>query len=130
MKIFTTVVRLLMGLAFVVFGLNGFFNFIPAPPPEGVAATFMQATAVQSHFIYVPFAVQLIAGALLLIGRYVPLGIALLAPIIVNILDFHVTIQMSTIAPGILVLVLWIILFIQYRSYFTPLFTANASPGA
>jgi putative oxidoreductase len=130
MKIFTTIVRLLMGLAFVVFGLNGFLNFIPSPPLEGVVATFMQATAVQSHFIYLPFAVQLIAGLLLLSGRYVPLAIALLAPIIANILDFHITIQMSTIAPGILVLVLWIILFVQYRSYFTSVFTANAKSGA
>src|SRR5258708_32253958 len=69
-------------------GLNGFLNFIPFPPPAGVAGQFMGALYV-SHYLWVIFAFQVIAGVLLLLNRYVPLAVAMLAPMIVNILSFH-----------------------------------------
>src|ERR1700760_742323 len=88
MKTASAVARYLAGVIFLVFGLNGFLNFIPLPPPEGIAAQFM-GTLYTSHYLWVIFAFQVISGVLLLANRYVPLALAILAPVIVNILTFH-----------------------------------------
>src|SRR3954447_14624903 len=95
MKVVTMIARILVGLMFVVFGLNGFFHFIPMKPgdmPTGVAGQYF-AALMQSHIIYVVAAIQVIGGALLLINRYVPLGLVLLGPVIFNILLFHIFMQ-------------------------------------
>ena len=126
MKIATLIVRILLGLAFVVFGANGFLHFIPAPMPTGVAGEFMQATIMHSNFLLLPFACQFIAGVLLLIGRYVPFALALLAPILANILDFHLTILSDGIINAIVAFVLWLFLLIQYRAHFASLCTSDA----
>ena len=90
MKIATIIARSLLGVIFVVFGSNMFLHFIPMPPPpEGPARDFMTALFV-SHHLYVIGALQLAGGLLLLAGRWAPLGLTLLGPIIVNILAFHV----------------------------------------
>ena len=84
MKIVTIVARSLLGLIFIVFGLNMFLHFIPMPPPpEGPARDFMMAVFV-SHYLYVIGALQVAGGVLLLIGRKAPLGLTLLGPVIVN----------------------------------------------
>ena len=88
MKTASTIARFLGGVIFLVFGLNGFLNFIPLPPPGGIAGQFMGALYA-SHYLWVIFAFQVIAGVLLLANRYVPLAVAVLAPVIVNILTFH-----------------------------------------
>ena len=88
MKTASTIARYLAGVIFLVFGLNGFLNFIPLPPPGGIAGQFMGALYA-SHYLWVIFAFQLLAGVLLLVNRYVPLALAVLAPVIVNILSFH-----------------------------------------
>src|SRR5829696_9107434 len=80
MKIAVIIVRTLLGLAFVVFGLNAFLQFMPAPPPEGLAGDFTKALFV-SHYFYVVAVLQIAGGALLLIGRFVPLGLTLLGPV-------------------------------------------------
>ena len=85
MKITSVIARFLLGLIFLVFGLNGFLNFIPMPPPTGVAGQFLGALFV-SHLLVPIFAIQLIGAGLLLVNRYVPLALTLLGPIIVNIL--------------------------------------------
>jgi putative oxidoreductase len=85
MKILTHISRFLLAVIFTVFGLNGFLHFIPMPPPSGVAGQFMGAMFVTKYLLFV-FAIQLIAGVLLFIKRYVPLALTLLAPVIVNIL--------------------------------------------
>src|SRR5947207_1419474 len=92
MKIATIIARSLLGLIFVVFGLNMFLHFVPTPPPpEGPARDFMTALFM-SHYLYVVGALQVVGGILLLTGRWVPLGLTLLGPVIVNILCFHVLI--------------------------------------
>jgi hypothetical protein len=78
----------LAGVIFLVFGLNGFLNFIPMPPPGGIAGQFMGALYA-SYYLWVIFAFQVVAAVLLLANRYVPLAVAVLAPVIVNILVFH-----------------------------------------
>ena len=88
MKTASVIARYLAGAIFLVMGLNGFLNFIPFPPPPGVAGQFMGALYV-SHYLWVIFAFQVIAGVLLLVNRYVPLAVAMLAPVIVNIITFH-----------------------------------------
>src|SRR5580692_1667310 len=88
MKTASTVARYLAGVIFLIFGLNGFLHFIPLPPPSGVAGQFMGALFV-SHYLTLVFAFQVISGVLLLANRYVPLALAILAPVIVNILSFH-----------------------------------------
>ena len=89
MKIATIIARVLLGLMFVVFGSNIFLHFVPMPPlPATLAGDFSKAL-MRSHYIYVVGLLQVIGGLLLLIGRYVPLGFALLGSVIVNILLFQ-----------------------------------------
>ena len=89
MKITIVIARLLLGLIFLVFGLNGFLHFIPASPPSGTAGQFVGALFV-SHYLVPIFLLQIISAVLLLVNRYVPLALTLLAPIIVNILLIHI----------------------------------------
>src|SRR2546427_8512481 len=89
MKILIIIARSLLGLIFVVFGLNAFLHFIPMPPPQGLAGDFMKALFV-SHYFYVVAVLQIAGGALCLLGRFCPLGLTLLGPVIVNILLFYI----------------------------------------
>jgi putative oxidoreductase len=121
MKISTVIARFLLGLIFLVFGLNGFFHFIPAPPPpSGTAGQFVGALFV-SNYLVVVFLLQIIPAVLLLINRYVPLALTLVAPIIVNILLFHILMAPSGLALAIIVTVLWIVVFLSVRSAFAGL---------
>jgi hypothetical protein len=124
MKIAFASARSLAGVIFLVFGLNGFLHFIPLPPPEGVAGQFMGALFV-SHYLTVIFAFQVIGGVLLLINRFVPLALAILAPVIVNILAFHALMAPSGLPLAIFVTVLWVFAFIGVRSAFAMLFQAR-----
>ena len=125
MKIAALIARILLGLIFLVFGLNGFFHFIPAQLPGGDAGTFL-GVFLKSGF-WVPTSVcQVVGGALLLAGRFVPLGLVLLGPILVNILTFHLTLLRQGIAVGIVATILWFIVFAAYRKYFISLFVARA----
>src|ERR1700680_5320518 len=84
MRIVSLIAQYLPGVIFLVMGLNGFLNFIPLPLPGGTAGQFMSALYV-SHYLWVIFAFQVLAGVLLLVNRYVPLAGAVLAPGIGNI---------------------------------------------
>lgn len=122
MKILTIIIRILLGLAFTVFGLNMFFGFIHAPPPPpGHAGEYMTALFA-SHYIYVIGAFQLVGGLLLLIGRWVPLGLALLWPVIVNILCFHIFLNREGLPLAIVVAVLGLFLVWRYRAAYAGLF--------
>ena len=81
----------------------------------------------QSHYIIFVGAFEVISGALLLVNRYVPLALTVLAPIIVNILMFHILLPPVGWQPGVLAAILWIILFIHYRKYFSCIFVQRAS---
>jgi putative oxidoreductase len=124
MKTASFIAQYLAGVIFLVFGLNGFLNFIPMPPPTGVAAQFMGALYV-SHYLVVIFAFQIIAAVLLLINRYVPLAVAILAPVIVNILSFHAFMVPSGLPLAFLVAALWAVIFVDVRAAFTGLFQAR-----
>src|SRR5215472_4062909 len=124
MKIASVIARYLAGVIFLVMGLNGFLNFIPFPPPAGIAAQFMGALYV-SHYLWVIFAFQLIAGVLLLINRYVPLAVAVLAPVIVNIVCFHAFMAPSGLPLALFVAVLWAVIFTDVRPAFSGLFQSR-----
>ena len=124
MKILTNVSRFLLGLIFLVFGLNGFLHFIPMPPPSGVAGQFLGAMFV-SKYLLVVSGLQVISGALLLINRYVPLALTIAGPIIVNILLFHALMSPVGIGLAVFVAILWGVVFVSVRSAFAGIFEAR-----
>jgi putative oxidoreductase len=124
MRTASVVARYLTGVIFLVMGLNGFLNFIPLPPPGGIAGQFMGALYV-SHYFWVIFAFQVIAGVLLLVNRYVPLAIAVLAPVIVNILSFHALMAPSGLPLALFVAGLWALIFVDVRPAFAGLFQSR-----
>ena len=120
MKITIVIARFLLGLIFLTFGLNGFLHFIPSPPPTGIAGQFVGALFV-SHYLVPIFLLQIISAVLLLFNRYVPLALTLLAPIIVNILLFHILMLPSGLALALVVAVLWVLVFLNVYPAFTGL---------
>jgi hypothetical protein len=121
MKIATIIARSLLGAIFVVFGANMFLHFIPMPPPpEGPARDFMTALFV-SHFLYVIGALQVAGGLLLLTRRWVPLGLTLLGPVIVNILSFRVLMAPAGLPMAIVVSALALFLVWRHRGNFAGL---------
>ena len=128
MKIATIIARVLLGLVFFVFGLNKFLNFIPMPPPSGQAGAFFDALYA-THYLYVIATCEVIGGLLLLLGRYVPLGLTLVGPVVVNILAFHIFMSHEGWPPGALVAVLSLFLLWRYRENFAGL-VRDAAPRA
>jgi len=122
MKIASLIARLLMGLIFFVFGLNGFFNFIPAPPPTGLAGQFA-GILFTSHLYVVIFAVQTIGGLLLLVNRFVPLALIILGPVIVNIFFFHLFMAPSGLPLAIVVVALWVIVAMRNKEHLAGILT-------
>jgi uncharacterized membrane protein YphA (DoxX/SURF4 family) len=128
-RIFTAIVRVLLGLMFLVFGLNGFLNFIPAPkdlPPDLVTVS---TGLMKGGYMTVVSATEILVALLLLTNLFVPLALALLAPIVVGIITFHVAVAPATIVPGIVVLVMELYLAWAYRGAFRPMLQAKVSPG-
>jgi putative oxidoreductase len=121
MRTASTIARYLAGAIFLVMGLNGFLNFIPMPPPGGIAGQFMGALYA-SHYLWVIFAFQLLAAVLLLVNRFVPFAVAILAPVIVNILSFHALMAPSGLPVALFVAVLWTLIFVEVRPAFAALF--------
>jgi putative oxidoreductase len=126
MKIAALIARILLGAVFVVFGLNGFLNFIPATLPSGLAGQFL-TVLLQSHYVLFVSAFQVAGGVLLLVNRYVPLGLALLAPVIVNILIYHLLLDRSGLPVAIVVAILWGLLFFRHRQHFSGMFVQQSS---
>ena len=124
MKTVSLLSRLLLGLIFLVFGLNGFLNFIPMPPPTGVAAQYMGALFV-SHYLVAIFLLQLIAGGLLLANRFVPIALVLLGPVVVNILLFHALMAPAGLPLAVIVTALWLTVFFGVRRAFSGIFSLH-----
>ena len=128
-RIVTAIVRVLLGVMFLVFGLNGFLNFIPAPkdlPPDLVTVS---TGLMKGGYMTVVSATEILVALLLLTNLFVPLALALLAPIVVGIITFHIAIAPATIVPGIVVLVMELYLAWAYRGAFRPMLQAKVSPG-
>lgn len=118
MKIATVIARVLLGLVFVFFGSNVFLHFLGnPPPPQGLAGEYFHALSA-SGYIYVIGAFQVVGGLLVLIGRFVPLGLTILGAMIVNIWCFHILIAPAGFGPAIVVTVLELFLVWRYRDAF------------
>jgi len=119
MKILTIIARLILGLTFTFFGANLVFHFLPMPPPPpGLAGDYSKVFAA-SGLMGAVGAMQLLGGVLLLIGRFVPLALTILAAILFNILAFHLLMDLSGIGPGVVATVLELFLIWSYRERFS-----------
>src|SRR6266571_3727950 len=117
MKILALIARLLLGLIFVVLGLNGFLNFLSmGPMPTGLDGQFIGALFM-SHYYWIVAGLQVIGGLLLLVNRFVPLALVFLGPVIVNIICYHVFLNHSGAGFAAVVTVLWFIVFFGRRQY-------------
>jgi uncharacterized membrane protein YphA (DoxX/SURF4 family) len=128
-RFFPPIARILLGLLFLTFGLNGFLNFIPTPPNMPQDVITVSGGLMKGGFFSVVSAFEVLAGVMLLINRFVPLALAFLAPIIVAILTFHIAVQPATIGPGIFVTLLELSLAWSYRHAFCPMLRAKVKPG-
>ncbi len=118
MKIATVIARILLGLIFIFFGSNAFLHFLPMPPlPQGVAGLYLKAF-FESGYVYVIGGMQLLSGLLLLIGKFVPLGLTILAAMIFNIWAFHILMAPEGFPPALVVTVLELFLVWSYRERF------------
>ena len=123
-----TAARIVLGLVFFVFGLNGFLHFLPMPPMSGPPAEFMGALGATGYMFPLIKGVEVIGGLLLLLGRYVPLALTLLAPIIVNIVAFHVFLAPGSVGMMVLLVSAELYLAWAYRDAFLPLLRSGAKP--
>ncbi len=122
MRIVAIVARILLGLVFFVFGLNGLHPFMPNPPATPPAAAFFGALAATPYMFVLIFGAQVIGGALLLLGLAVPFALVILAPVIVNILCFHIFLAPDLLPLALVVAALEVFLAWHYRAAFAPLF--------
>ena len=120
MKIATIITRILLGLLFAVMGSNEFLHFFPLPLMSGEAGAFLDAMFV-THYLYVMAAFEVLGGFLLLTGRYGPLGLTLVGPVIVNILAFHTFMNPSGLLIALVVSALALFLLWSYREHFAGL---------
>jgi hypothetical protein len=124
MKVAMLIARVLLGLIFVVFGLNGFLHFLPQPPMPQAALAFFGALAATGYMLPQLFLSQLLGGGLLLLGM-IPLGLLILAPVIVNIVAFHVFLAPDGLPLAVVVAALELFLAWTHREAFRPLFTST-----
>ena len=117
--------RLLLGLIFFVFGLNGFLHFLPQPPSTPEAMAFGGALAATGYMFPLIKGTEVLAGALLLSGRFVPLALTLLAPVVVNILGFHLFLAPKGLAVPLVALALGLYLAWTEREAYRALFVAR-----
>ena len=127
-----TVARVLLGLVFFVFGLNGFLNFIPPPPKEDLPvnlAAFSEAMMQTGYLFQLVKGTEVLVGALLLLNRFVPLALVLLAPVVVNIVAIHAFLAPSGLGMAIVILALELYLAWAYRRAYRGMLGSRVSPG-
>jgi putative oxidoreductase len=125
-KIAVHIARTILALVFAVFGLNSFFGFLPAVLPGGLAGQFLDALLRSRFMLYVGI-VMLGGAVLLLVNRFVALGLCLLAPILANILIFHLTMAPKQIGMGVLLTIIWLFLFWWHHPAFAGMFEARTA---
>jgi putative oxidoreductase len=123
------VARYLLGFLFTVIGLNGFFHFLPMPPPTNPLALQYLTVITASHYMVLIFLLQLISGLLLLANRFVPLALTLLAAVLFNILLYHITMDPKGIGLGVFAAILWLLTFSGYRTHFRQILASKHQPA-
>lgn len=120
------VARILLGLIFFVFGLNGFLQFLPMPPlPEGPAGQMIGAFMASGYMFPLIKGTEVICGLLLLAGRFVPLALVILAPVVINIFCFHIVLVPDGMPMAVVLVVLEAYLGWSYRCCFKPILSAQ-----
>ncbi len=114
----TTGVRIILGLIFFIFGLNGFLQFIPQPPLAEPALGFMMGLMKASYFFPVLKGTEVICGLMLLSGRFVPLALVILSPIVIQIFLFHTILAPDGFIMGLAILIMQAFLGFAYRDRF------------
>ncbi len=130
MKFVPIVCRVLLGLAFVVFGSNGLHPFLPMPAPHaGTPDGDWSIVMASSHWLQVISFLQLLGGLLVLLGGTLPLGLCILCPITFNILCFHIFLTGGKqIGAGLVITALELVLIYFYRGSFAGILTTKAAP--
>lgn len=124
MRVVVIIARVLLGLVFFVFGLNGFLHFMPNPPPTPAAGEFFGALIKTGYMFFLIFGTQVLGGALLLLGIAVPFALTILAPVIVNIVFFHIFLSPALLPMALVVAAFELFLVWYYRAAFAPLFSS------
>ena len=124
MRHLPTIARIFLGLVFFASGVAGFFVKPPPEIPEFAVA--LMKTGYMFHFIKI---VESVGGLLLLLNRFVPLALAVLAPLVINIFAFHLFLDPKTMAIAIVLAALEIYLAWSYRNSFRPMLAMRAAPG-
>lgn len=121
-SMFTKIVRIALGLALVVFGANKFLHFIPMEPPTGAAGEFMNSLGATGYIFPIVGMLEVVIGALLLLKKWVAFALILLAPISINILLFHLFLDIPGVAIALLVTVFNGVLIFKHWQQYKPLF--------
>ena len=129
-RIVTAIVRILLGLMFLFFGVVGLFNLMKPPADTPQEILTVMGALTNAGYMKVVAVTEIIVAVMLLTNRFVPLALALLAPIVVGIITFHVAMAPATIGPGIVVLVMELYLAWAYRNAFLPMLRAKTAAGA
>ena len=119
--------RIVLGLAFLVFGLNGFLQFMPMPPVPEKAGAFLGALAATGYMFPLIKGTEVVAGALLVSGRFAPLALTLLAPILVNIVGYHAALAPAGLGLPVVLVALEVYLAWAYRASFRGVLQATAT---
>lgn len=117
-------IRLIFGLLFVVFGLNGFLNFIPTPTPTPESGAFLGALFATGYMFPIIKGLEIIVGLALLANKYVPLALVVIFPIVINIFLVHTILDPSGFIMGLALLVFNLTLIWSNKETYSPLFKA------
>ncbi len=121
------IARVILGLIFLVFGLNGFLHFMPMQLPTGTAGEFVFGLAKAGYFLSFMSFIQVICGVLLLSGTLVPLALLMLAPIALNIFLFHLFLSPANLGMAVFIIAAVILLAVYYWHIYIHVFkTENA----
>jgi uncharacterized membrane protein YphA (DoxX/SURF4 family) len=123
MNIATTIARILLGLLFTFAGASAFF--IGTPPPEPGLAGAFDDLFFRSHWVLFVGAAQLTLGVLLVVNRFVPIALIVLAAFLYNSFAFHITMAQSSLFAPAIVLALWFVVSLKYRALFAPILAAK-----
>jgi uncharacterized membrane protein YphA (DoxX/SURF4 family) len=119
---FTKIVRLVLGIMLVIFGSNKFLHFIPLPPPTGSAGDFMNSLGATGYIFPIVGILEVVIGIMLLFKKWVAFALVLLAPISINILLFHLFLDIPGVSAALLVAILNGVLIYKHWKQYTPLF--------
>lgn len=115
------VLRVLLGLILLTFGLNKFLQFMPMPDMPEPAGELMGAFMASGYLMKMIAVTEIVTGVLLISGFFVPLALVLLAPLSVNIILFHIFLAPAAILPGLIVATLNLYLLFVYKKRYDPL---------